>query len=120
MYKKIPWNLSVLEHLKEFNDNNIKIKKIEIVKLEDIKNNKELNDFIKEVFYQFSKLYKVDEIKIDYNKMGSSKSKGDLINLDSKQLLINYSACLERNIIKEPDSEIDKRFLYLYKMIDDY
>ena len=52
--------------------------------------------------------------------MGSSKSKGDLINLDSKQLLINYSACLERNIIKEPDSEIDKRFLYLYKMIDDY
>ena len=120
MYKIIPWNLSVLEHLKEFNDNNIKIKKIEIVKLEDIKNNKELNDFIKEVFYQFSKLYKVDEIKIDYNKMGSAKSKDDLINLDSKQLLINYSACLERNIIKEPDSEIDKRFLYLYKMIDDY
>ena len=64
MYKIIPWNLSVLEHLKEFNDNNIKIKKIEIVKLEDIKKNKELNDFIKEVFYQFSKLYKVDEIKI--------------------------------------------------------
>ena len=120
MHKKIPWNLSVLEHLKEFNKNNIKIKKIEFAKIEDIKNNKDLNDFIKEVFYQFSKLYKVDEIKIDYNKMGYAKSKNDLINLDDKQLFINYSACLERNTIKEPDSEFDKRFLYLYKMVDDY
>ena len=120
MHKTIPWNLSVLEHLKEFNKNNIKIKRIEFVKIEDIKNNKDLNDFIKEVFLQFFKLYKTNEIQINYNKMCSEKHKDDLINLDGEQLLIDYNTCLERNIIKEPDTETDKRFLYLFKRIDDY
>ena len=120
MYKSFPWNLSVLEHLKEFNKNNMKINKIEFVKIEDIKNNKDLNDFIKEVFFQFFKLYKTNVIKVNYNKMGSEKSNDDLISLDDKQLLIDYNTCLERNIIREPDTETDKRFLYLFKKIDDY
>ena len=120
MYKKIPWNLSVLEHLKQFNENNIKINKMEFVKIEDIKKNKDLNDFIKEVFIQFSKFYKVNEIKINYNKMGSEKSKSDLINLDDKQFLIDYTSILKRNVIRQPDTETDKRFLYLFDMIEDY
>ena len=120
MYKTISWNVSVLEHLKQFNKNNIKVNIIEFVKIDDIKKNEDLNDFIKEVFIHFSKFYKVNDFKINYNMMGSQKVKSDLINLDDNQFLIDYTSSLKRNINRQPDTETDKRFLYLFNMIEDY
>lgn len=121
MYKKFPWNLSVLEHLKQFNKNNKPINKVEFVKIDDIKNNKELNDFIKNVFVQFCEFYDIDVVKIKYNKMISEKSKFDFIELDDEEkILIDYSVCLERNIARKPDTETDKRYLYLFDLIEDY
>lgn len=121
MYKKIAWNLTVLGNLKQLNENNKTINKVEYDKINDIKNNKELNDFIKNVFAQFCDAYGIDVVKINYNKMISEKSRFDLIDIDdNEKILIDFSTCLERKIIKMPDTETDKRYLYLLDMIDNY
>ena len=114
MHKKLTWNLSVLEHLKQFNENNKPIKLFENVKLDDIKNNSDLHDFIKEVFIQFSKYYQCETIKMNYNEIGLEKSKENIDQIDDDQLIFDYRICLEKKKNKIPDTETDKNLFYMF------
>ena len=120
MFTKSSWDISVLEHLKQFNQNNKLINKNEYYSINDIKENKVFNDFIKEVFILFGQSYKIDKIKINYNKMGSEKSKDNLSDLDGDRILVDYRTVLTQNIIRKPDTKTDRRYLYLFNMTEDY
>lgn len=121
MFKKNSWNISVLEHLKLFNDKNKKEKdNIEHYSLDFIKNNKDLNDFIKEVMILFSNFFDIEEVKIDYSRTGSEKSRDNLDINDDDGISIDYGTSLRRDIIKKPDTETDKRYLYLFDLIEEY
>ena len=67
----------------------------------------------------FCDFFDIEEVKIDYNWMGSEKSRGNL-NINDDGILLDYGTSLRRNIIKKSDTETDKRYLYLFDLIEEY
>ena len=115
MHNKFIWNLSVLEHIKQFKENNKPKEFFETFTLDEIKNKEDLNDFIKEVFILFAKFYECDKITIEYNRLGFDKSKESQYQIGENQILIDYNIGLEKRRIKVPDTETDKKLLYLFE-----
>ena len=106
MHDKSTWNLSVLEHLKEFNKNNKAILKVHDENLDNILKNKNLSNFIKDIFIQFNKYYECNGImKFDYSVLGDSeKSIEDLYFIEKGCFLFDYEVYLEKTKITIPDT----------------
>ena len=106
MHDKSTWNLSVLEHLKEFNKNNKAILKVHDENLDNILKNKNLSNFIKDIFIQFNKYYECNGImKFDYSVLGDSeKLIEDLYFIEKGCFLFDYEVYLEKTKITIPDT----------------
>ena len=106
MHDKSTWKLSVLEHLKEFNKNNKAILKVHDENLENILKNKNLSNFIKDIFIQFNKYYECNGImKFDYSVLGDSeKLIEDLYFIEKGCFLFDYEVYLEKTKITIPDT----------------
>ena len=101
MHDKSTWKLSVLEHLKEFNKNNKAILKVHDENLDNILKNKNLSNFIKDIFIQFNKYYECNGImKFDYSVLGDSeKLIEDLYFIEKGCFLFDYEVYLEKTKI---------------------
>jgi len=117
MHDKSTWNLSVLEHLNQFKKNNKYISESKEVKLNDIIKNKTMSEFIKDILIQFNQLYKCNDIILfNYGVSGScKKANEDLDNIGDDVLVFDYGDYLENTIINVPDTETDKKILYLFE-----
>ena len=106
MHDKSTWKLSVLEHLKEFNKNNKAILKVHDENLDNILKNKNLSNFIKDIFIQFNKYYECNGImKFDYSVLGDSeKLIEDLYFIEKGCFLFDYEVYLEKTKITIPDT----------------
>ena len=106
MHDKSTWNLSVLEHLKEFNKNNKAILKVHDENLDNILKNKNLSNFIKEIFIQFNKYYECNGfMKFDYSVLSDSeKLIEDLYFIEKGCFLFDYEVYLEKTKITIPDT----------------
>ena len=116
MYQSSTWNMTISDHLQEFNENNHGIKKIVGVNIEEIKNNEKMNNFIKDIFIIFNKFYKCgNNIMVKYNTVGSEQSKEELNFIDDNKILLNYKTVLETTKINIPDTEIDKNLIKIFE-----
>ena len=117
MYDISTWNLSVLEHLKQFNKNNKTISKTEEIKINDIIKNNKMSDFIKDIFIQFNQHYECNDILLfNYSVSGSSKKPNeDLYYIKKDVFLFDYGVYSENTIINVPDTETDKNILHLFE-----
>ena len=117
MHDKSTWNLSVLEHLKQFKKNNKFISKEKEVKLDDIIKSKTMSEFIKDIIIQFNQLYKCNDIILfNYGVSGScKKSNEDLDYIENDVIVFDYGDYLENTIINVPDTETNKKILHLFE-----
>ena len=116
MYNKKTWDLSVCEHLKQFNMKNKKINKAYEVDIDDVKQNEDFNDFIKEIFIKINKYYKLDnQITFNFKEVGSEKSKDNISFAKSDKLLFDFSVCLTNRRVTIPDTETDSRLLRYFR-----
>ena len=117
MHDKSTWNLSVLEHLKQFKKNNKYISEEKEVKLNDIIKSKTMSEFIKDIIIQFNLRYKCNDIiHFNYGVSGScKKANEDLDNISNDVLVFDYGDYLENTIINVPDTETDKKILHLFE-----
>ena len=117
MHDKSTWNLSVLEHLKQFKKNNKYISEEKEVKLNDIIKSKTVSEFIKDIIIQYNKFYKCNDIiHFNYGVSGScKKANEDLDNISNDVLVFDYGDYLENTIINVPDTETDKKILHLFE-----
>ena len=117
MHDKSTWNLSVLEHLKQFKKNNKYISEEKEVKLNDIIKSKTMSEFIKDILIQFNLSYKCNDIMLfNYGVSGScKKANEDLDNISNDVLVFDYGDYLENTIINVPDTETDKKILHLFE-----
>ena len=117
MHDKSTWNLSVLEHLKQFKKNNKYISEEKEVKLNDIIKSKTMSEFIKDIIIQFNQCYKCNDIiHFNYGVSGScKKANEDLDNISNDVLVFDYGDYLENTIINVPDTETDKKILHLFE-----
>ena len=110
------WNLSVLEHFKQFNKNNKTFSKTEEVKINDIIKSKKMSDFIKDIFIQFNQHYECNDILLfNYSVSGSPKPNKDLYYTKKDVFVLDYSVYSENTIINVPDTETDKNILHLFE-----
>ena len=115
MHDKSTWNLSVLEHLKQFKKNNKYISEEKEVKLNDIIKSKTMSEFIKDILIQFNKFYKCNDIILfNYGVSGSCK-KANEDYIANDVLVFDYGDYLENTIINVPDTETDKKILHLFE-----
>ena len=117
MHDKSTWNLSVLEHLKQFKKNNKFISKEKEVKLDDIIKSKTMSEFIKDIIIQFNQLYKCNDIILfNYGVSGSCKNANeDLDYIGNDVIVFDYGDYLENTIINVPDTETNKKILHLFE-----
>ena len=115
MYDESTWELSILEHLQQFNENNKSKHKIEQINIEEIKKkNKKIDDFIKQVFIQFNKSYKCnDQITLNY-AISAERSNYILDNTPNNELIFDFNDYVENNRIIMPDTETNEKQFYKY------
>ena len=68
MFDYKTWRLSVLSHLEEFNNNNNKkTSGKKLLTINEIINDKNMNKYLKDLFYQYNKFYKCNnKIQLNY------------------------------------------------------
>ena len=114
MYDDKTWNLCVKDHLIEFNLNKLAESKSISYSLKDIKSNKKINNFLKEIIVQFNEFYECNgKIKLDFGHFCSRKAKNNSL-LDENEIEFDFSVYVERNRINIPYSDIDIRLLNLF------
>ena len=114
MYDKSTWELSILEHLEQFNENNKSKHKIEQINIEQIKKNEKIDNFMKEIFIQFNNFYKCND-KISLNYTTSAERSNDIIdNTPKNELIFDYNDFVENNKIIIPDTETNEKQFYKY------
>ena len=117
MFDLSTWKLSVKEHLEKFNKNNIPKIMDKTYYLNEIKENDTMNDFLKDIFIQYIIFYKLKSINLYYNEALLDFRKSDENNnyMSNDELILDYSICLQNTKVNVPDTETDKKLLYLFE-----
>ena len=117
MFDLSTWKLSVKEHLEKFNKNNIPKIMDKTYYLNEIKDNDTMNDFLKDIFIQYIIFYKLKSINLYYNEALLDSRKSDENNnyMNNDEFFLDYSICLQNTKVNVPDTETDKKLLYLFE-----
>ena len=98
MFKPSTWNLTIVEHLKKFNENNIDKKETRLIKIDDLMKDTNIFDFLKKIFKEIDESLKCNnEINFDfsfhsdYRKSKSKKEGGQ----EPGSFLLDYSVFSE-------------------------
>ena len=118
MFDYKTWRLSVLSHLEEFNNNNNKkTSGKKLLTINEIINDKNMNKYLKDLFYQYNKFYKCNnKIQLNYGCFGSQRFNDYSISIsEKKELVLDYSTYSETTIITIPDTETNKKFFHIFE-----
>ena len=76
-----------------------------------------MNDFLKDIFIQYIIFYKLKSINLYYNEALLDFRKSDENNnyMSNDEFILDYSICLQNTKVNAPDTETDKKLLYLFE-----
>ena len=117
MFDLSTWKLSVKDHLEIFNKNNIPKIMNKTYNLNEIKGNSTMNNFLKDLFIQYTIFYKLKSINLYYHEtlLGSGKSDENNNSMNNDEFFLDYSICLQNTKVNVPDTETDKKLFYLFE-----
>ena len=114
MFDICSWKKSILDHLEDFNGNNRPLNEIIQLSIDEVNNKYNLDDFLKQICFQFNKFYKCNNQIVLNFSTSAERSNYIYDNIPNNDLVLDYNLCVETNKVEIPDTETNENGFYKY------